>query len=156
MPAVAEALHSEIVDVTSMWGVHLRENDELVRCKVVFRCAVLRGGAEVWVAGCYTPQSRCDGSWTSKETRCAVNHAQECAPSKQLLRKRGAKSRDAVGHQTPAGQVEVPAPVPGLNPDWCEDAVDADSLLEQLHATSTDELMCMLDEESDPSGCGDI
>ena len=66
-PAVA-ALHSEIIDSTSAWRVRL-SSTELVSCNIVFRCAVLRGGAEVWVVGGYMPQPQSDVSWrTSGES----------------------------------------------------------------------------------------
>ena len=137
------ALRSELVDVTSMWRVRLREDDEYVRCRVVFRCMVLRGGAEIWVAGCYTPESRCDASGTSNEAlRDTKDYnsapSKSCSPPRKRHR---AKGRDAaVGREQPHAGLAVV-----LDPHG--EQLEADSLLEQLQATSTDEVLRLLDAE---------
>ena len=148
--AQPHALHSEVVDDTSLWRVRLRESDDYLCCTVVFRCAVLRGGAEVWVAGCYKPHRGHEGLWTSNATRRSADHTREFASSESLPRKRRTKSQDTVRHQPSAGQAWVIDPVPEL------DSLHADTLLEQLQATSTDELLCMLDEEPGLGGDGEV
>jgi len=48
-------------------GLGATGEEAFVCCDVSFRCAVLRGGAEMWVVGCYKPQRTADGAWrTSK------------------------------------------------------------------------------------------
>ena len=138
-PAVAQTtLHSEIVDGTSLWRLRQKGAaaaaeevvDEWVVCKVVMRCAVLRGGEEVWMVGSYVPQLNADGSWvTSRE---APPHKTTSKVNKSPPRKRRAKSCDE------------PPPASGAA-FFAE--LHADSLLQQLQATSTEEVLRMLEEE---------
>ena len=136
-----EALQSEIVDLTSMWRLRLRANDVYVCCKVVFRCMVLRGGAEIWVAGCYMPQSQRDASRTSKKVLCGTSRARGHGMSQQRRAKR-TESPDAVDEGAAhAGMGLV------LDAHSYMEPLDAHPLLEQLQAASTDEMLRMLEED---------
>ena len=135
--AVVAALQSEIVDSTSMWRLRLL-SQEAVCCKVVFRCAVLRDGAELWMAGCYYPQEQSDGSWmTSKPADAHRTSTQNRMPSQRQRRKRRAES-------------DVPEPADLLSPDGADVQLHADALFQQLEVTSTEEMLRLLDDE--PAG----
>ena len=161
--AEADVLHSEIVDLTSLWRLQLRTESEPVPCKVVFRCAVLRGGAEVWVAGCYTPHDQNGGPSTLTDTQCvAARGSKDPLSNPGPPRKRRARGQDVVRDDQSRTTEAVPVPeadsfvqrallheeevAPSLPP------LDH-SLLEQLHATSTEEVLRLLDEETTDNTC---
>ena len=144
----AGALCSEVVDTTRLWRLRLQDAapraqvcDEWVVCKVVMRMVVLRGGEDVWMVGSYVPQITDDGSWvTSKEAPRAMTAA---SPP----RKRRAKSSEEDALEPPPAASPVPCgPVAALA------ELHADSLLHQLQATSTEDLLRMLDEEEELGG----
>ena len=127
-------------------GKREQASDEWLCCNVVVRCAVLRGGKEVWVAASYLPQSRSDGSWvTSKEVPrllpTTAAHTSERGPSKPPPRKRRAKSREeTLLSQLPPATAGHPAASSFVE-------LHADGLLQQLEATSTEEVLRMLESE---------
>ena len=144
----AGALCSEVVDTTRLWRLRLQDAapraqvcDEWVVCKVVMRMVVLRGGEDVWMVGSYVPQITDDGSWvTSKEPPRAMTAA---SPP----RKRRAKSSEEDALEPPPAASPVPCgPMAALA------ELHADSLLHQLQATSTEDLLRMLDEEEGLGG----
>jgi len=158
-PAVAlTALQSEIVGGTSLWHLRLQGavvhgGDEWVVCKVVMRCAVLHGGEEIWVGGSYVPQVTADGSWvTSKEAprrktaadraSCGALVDESRSVSKPPPRKRRAKSCDEDTLEPPLPTSREPC-----SPGSAFVELHADSLLQQLQATSTEEVLRMLEEE---------
>lgn len=152
-------LHSEIVNSTSLWrlrlqGAAVQVDDEHVVCKVVMRCAVLRGGEDVWMVCSYVPQIAADGSWvTSKEAPHAKTAADRASggatsTSKPPPRKRRAKSceEDAIEPPPP------PASRTPCSPGAAFAELHADALLQQLQATSADEVLRMLEEEEGSGG----
>ncbi|KAL1523221.1 hypothetical protein AB1Y20_018173 [Prymnesium parvum] len=56
-------LMSELKDSTSLWRVYYRPAGCFVCCSVEFRCAVSRGGGEMWIVGKYSPLRAPNGSW---------------------------------------------------------------------------------------------
>ena len=157
-PAGAQpTLHSEIVDGTRLWRLRLLQGaagqaqagDEWVVCKVVMRCAVLRGGEEVWMVGSYVPQIAADGSWvTSKEAprpKTAADRAScgATSTSKPPPRKRRAESREGDAPEPPLPASRAPGS-PGGAFAFAE--LHADALLQHLQATSTEEVLRMLDD----------
>lgn len=151
-------LHSEIVDSTSLWrlrlqGAAVEAGDEWVVCKVVMRCAVLHGGKEIWMVGSYMPQITAEGSWvTSKEAPCRKTASERAScgamvselasVSKPPPRKRRAISCDDDAHEPPP-----PASREPWSPGGALEELHADSLLQQLQATSTEEVLRMLDDD---------
>lgn len=143
-------LHSEIVDGTSLWRLRLQGapvevgDVEWVVCKVVMRCAVLRGGEEVWMVGSYVPQIAADGSWVTSKEMSADRASRGAVVSKPPPRKRRAKSCCVTE--------DVLEPPPPASRETCSAGgafaeLHADSLLDQLQATSTEDVLRMLEEE---------
>lgn len=157
-PAAAQpTLHSEFVDNTRLWHLRLQGAaaqaqvcDEWVVCKVVMRCAVLRGGEEVWMVGSYVPQIAADGSWvTSKEAqrpKAAADSASCGAASTSnpppRARKRRAKSKE----EDTLFPLPSTSHTPGSPGDEAA-GLHTDALLQQLQATSTEEVLRLLNEE---------
>lgn len=145
-PAEMTNLYSEIVDRTSGWRLRQNGDDAFISCEVVMRCAVLRGGAEVWMVASYSPLSHSDGSWVTvkdvppRETVTAPSS--ERRSTKSPPRKRRAGSH-----------CDAPAQLPTCDKSesslLAETLVSqhADALFEHLQATSTEEVLRILDEE---------
>ena len=155
---VQSTLHSEIVDGTSLWrlrqqGTAVQAGDECLVCSVVMRCAVLRGGDEVWMVGSYVPQITVDGSWvTSKEAprrnqmaadsaSCGAAVGELRSVSEPPPRKRRARSCDEDPPLPPTASREPCSPGAAIA------ELHAESLLQQLQATSTEEVLRMLEQE---------
>ena len=158
-------LHSEVVDASRAWRLRFKPEDASsedvwVCCKVVMRCAVLRGGEEVWMVGSYLPQAHSDGSWVTPNEAArrapTADDAVPCRPPSQPIsqpppRKRRA-SRSFPRDDAHASQPAFQRPSgshnsdPGVAAFEDEEPLDADSLLQQIHVTSTEDVLRMLDD----------
>ena len=134
--AIEEAvvLHSEIVDETRLWRLVLRHQPTTttgsVCCKVVFRCAVVQGGAELWFVSGYMPQQKADGAWMS-----TLEEPRE--EQQQPLQQPTARACDS-----------SPSPSMSMLCTNDQQKLEEEALFDALQASSTEEVLRLLSEAS--------